>query len=158
MYEKEEDLKYHFHQNLRDDLLNHIDNPTPWPHARNGWELNIYIGDNWFSGRTITKSLLTLNAGYSSIEYGILTSPARWTGNLVVFNMTREQLDHPEHGGYIRELQNHVNPRVSDMPLITSLDTTTSSNLQRRIHITSVKYVQVRCLFEFSASSWSRRF
>jgi hypothetical protein len=89
--------------------LSHIDNPTPWPHTRNVRDLNSYIGDNCFFGGTITKSLLTLNAGYSSIEYGLLTAPPRWAGNLVVFNMTREQREHPEHGGYVRELHNHVN-------------------------------------------------
>jgi hypothetical protein len=111
-FEKEEDPKYHFEQTPIDDLKDrfHVDNPEKRRYKPLiDRDLDIYMGAECLFKEPITKSLLTLNAGYSSLEHGSLALPARWAGNVVVFNMTRELLKHPKHGGYVKDLHNHVN-------------------------------------------------
>ncbi len=63
------------------------------------------MGESCFGEDPVTQSLLTLNAGYRSSEYGSLY-PTPWAGNLIVFNMTKELLQHPKYGEHDKELHN----------------------------------------------------
>jgi hypothetical protein len=102
---EEENPTYDYWQWCTEDLSNYMKFPRAMNHTRNGQDLDIYMGESCFGEDPITQSLLTLNAGYRSSEYGSL-HPTPWAGNLIVFNMTKELLQHPKYGEHDKELHN----------------------------------------------------
>jgi hypothetical protein len=62
------------------------------------------MGGHCIGSEPTTKSLLTLNVGYSSSEYGSI-AVAPWAGNLVVVNMTVR----PDLGGVDQDFHHGVN-------------------------------------------------
>ena len=95
-YEEVEYPESHYWENPVYHLTDFMDAPTAMPHKQNGQNLNIYMGDHCFGNEPYTKCLLTLNAGYESCERGSIAA-APWAGNLVVVNITKSEVKHPEN-------------------------------------------------------------
>jgi hypothetical protein len=111
--EEKEVPSYHYWEDVTTDLFNHMSSPRGMAHKQNGQDLEVYMSDTAFGERPPTKSLLTLNEGYGSSEYFSI-APAPWAGNLVVVNITKKDVKHPEFGDVDeKEIHNDVN--ISDL-------------------------------------------
>lgn len=87
--------EYHHWETPMYHLMQIMKSPSAMPTKKNGQKLNIYMGDHCFGNDPITKSLLKLNAGYDSREFGSI-APAPWAGNLIVVNITKKKVQHPK--------------------------------------------------------------
>jgi MYND finger len=90
-HEKKEVAWYHYEEYVLADLGKFMGLPKGMAHKREGRELKVYMGDNAFALGPVTKSLLTLNAGYTNNDHNAISS-APWAGNLVVVNATTRKV------------------------------------------------------------------